>query len=577
MKINKAKLKGVIYQAEKGDPIAIGAVRETLRPNKEDSEDLIFEKISIFIRLIYLSSLTFDDAPFHKDIDRYYAGQIHSYLNTGKPKYKGAMFIGYRESAKTSRIKFNEAYLTIYCGDLLDYTSVVSEDGSSADQFTMDMFNSFAFSRISHYYPNLISLEQLKKKESQTMSKFTTLTGVTYSATSSRKSRRGNVKMDITEEGDVETKRPKRTIFDDIENETTIRSLLATQHIGSVMSATIDGLDQIVGSWILIGNYLSLRGNVARFINKYKNDSSVYILLIPIVDGLGVPTWPGKYVRTDAEEAEMSAKGLKRQSVESIQRTSENFTTEFLNNPKRSLVYFDDKALEGFDEALLRPESDRDDNGLLVIEEPDRNSIYVIASDAGKGTGGDESTATVIKVSGIRFEEVANFKSKRIKPEDFAKFLSTLGSRYNTALIIPENNYPGNEVIAFLIPIYNNIFVSHVNIDSKTGVESKEYGINTNLKTKPEMFLHAKRVFLDRLFTVRSQALYDQILEYPSDDLHVVKQRDGSGGHFDLLMSAIIGLWKASGLTIEKKSDDAVDARLRKLTNDIFKEPETHR
>lgn len=570
MTINKDKLKELYIEAEGGNLQSKEVLKEVLKPQATDSVELIQEKIRWFIKIFFYSSLTYDDAPFHSDIDRAYAEQVHAYLTTGKPRYKGLIVVGYRESAKTSRVKFNEAYLTIYLDKLLDYTSIVSEDGSSADQFAMDMFNSFAFSRIAYYYPNLISLEQKKKKESQTMSKFTTVTGVTYSATSGRKSRRGDVKMDIGDDGEIETKRPKRIIFDDIENETTIRSFVAIQHIGSVMNASIDGLDQMAGSWTLIGNYLSLRGNVARMINRYKDDPSVLIILIPIIDGLGEPTWTGKYVRTDKEERELAEKGILRQSIETIQRTSENFNTEFLNNPKRSLVYFDDKALLGFDEALLRPETERNEEGLLVIEEADSKSTYIIGSDSAKGIGKDESTATVIKVSGIRYEEVANFKSRTIRPEDFAPYLANLGRRYNNSLIIPENNYPGNEVIAFLLPVYKNIFISETKTDEE-GKKQNVYGVNTNLKSKPEMFLHAKRVFLDRLFTVRSQALYDQILEYPSDDVHLVRKRDGSGGHFDLLMALMIGLWKAQVISVSS-NDEAVDARLRKMTDDIFKE-----
>jgi hypothetical protein len=575
--INKEKLKELYIEAENGDLESKVVLTEVLKPETTDSPEQIQDKIRWFIKIFFYASLTFEDAPFHSDIDKAYAEQIHAYLNTGKPRYTGLIVVGYRESAKTSRIKFNEAYLTIYCGHLLDYTSIVSEDGSSADQFAMDMFNTFAFSRLALYYTNLISLQQKKKKESQTMSKFTTLTGVTYASASSRKSRRGNVKVDIDEEGDIENKRPKRVIFDDIENETTIRSFVATQHIGSVMSATIDGLDQMMGSWTLIGNYLSLRGNVAKMINKYKDDPNVLQILIPLVDGLGEPTWPAKYVKTDEEERKLADQGIYKTSVETIERNSENFNTEFLNNPKRSMVYFDDKVLLGFDEALLRPESERNDDGLLIIEEADTMETYIISADSAKGKGKDESTATVIKVSGIRYEEVANFKSKNIRPEDFAPFLANLGRRYNNALVIPENNYPGNEVIAFLLPVYQNIYVAETKIDAN-GKEVREYGVNTNLKSKPEMFLHAKRIFLDRLFTVRSQALYDQILEYPSDDVHLVKQKDGSGGHFDLLMALMIGLWKARAISVDNKNDEAIDARLRKVTNDIFKESaETHR
>jgi len=575
--IDREKLKPQIIAAEKGSPEAAAVVREVLRPRREDSVEDIYEKIRIFIRLIFIASLKFEDSDDHKKIDRGYAEQIHSYLTTGRPKYKGMIIVGYRESAKTTRVKFNEAYMSLYLGDLIDYSNVVSEDGTSSDQFNMDMFNTFAFSKIARYFPNTISSEVKQgKKEAQTMSKFTTSNGVTYAASGSRKSKRGAVKVDIGPDGEVETKRPKKVIFDDIENETTVKSFLTTKHIESVMNATIDGMDQILGFWLLLGNYLSLRGNVARMINKYKDDPSVLMIMIPILDGMGNVTWPGKYVRTDAEERELAEQGIVRRSVESIERNSENFNTEFLNNPKRSLVYFDDNIVAGFDETILVEESERDEDGLLIIEEPEKSAVYIISADTGKGNGGDQSAFSVIKTSGLRYKEVANFKSNRIKPELFAPFAANIARKYNNALIIPENNFPGNEFIAFLRPIYNSIFriEKGVNDDGETVYE---YGVNTNLKSKPEMFLHAKRIFKDKLFEVSSRAMYDQILEYPQDDIMVVKQKDGSGGHFDLLMSLVIGLWKAGTISIDSGESAATDARIKQVVNEIFEETGNNR
>ena len=224
MKIDYDKLEPVIAAAEQGDIQSRAVVVEVLRPKKEDSVELIFEKLSIYIRLIYLASLKYEDSDDHKKIDLFYAEQVHSYLNYGRPKWKGLICIGYRESAKTTRVKFGESYMTVYLKDIVDFTNVVSEDGDSSDQFNMDMFNIFAASKLAKYFPETISSDTArKKKESQTMSKFTTTTGVTYKATSSRKSKRGAVQVDIDEEGEIENKRPKKTILDDIENETTVK------------------------------------------------------------------------------------------------------------------------------------------------------------------------------------------------------------------------------------------------------------------------------------------------------------------------------------------------------------------
>lgn len=569
--INREKLKEVLFEAEKGDLESVAVVREVLRPLKTESVEEILEKIKIFSRLIFLDSMKYKDAYCHDQIDRAYAEQIHSILNTGRPKYKGIIIIGYRESAKTTRVKFNESYMSLYMTDILDSINVVSENGKSSNQFNMDMFNTFAFSKIAKYFPNTIAQNLTKKKESQTMSKFTTTSGVTYSATSARQSNRGNVKMDISVTGEINTKRPKKVIFDDIENETTVLSLATTEHIYSVASASIDGLDQILGFWILLGNYISLRGNVAKFLNKYKDDSKVLKIIIPILDGAGNVTWDDKYCRTDKEEVELYDKGIVKKSVETIQRDSENFQIEYMNNPKRSRVYFDDDCLAGFEEDMLAPESSRDDFGYLEMQEPEKKAVYIISVDVATGLGKDDSAFTVTKISGIRYEEVANFKSKNIRPENLASYTSNVARKFNNALIIPENNYPGNEFIAFLLPIYHNIYIDGVDNDGK-----KIYGINTNLKTKPEMYLNAKRVFKNKLYTVRSRALYGQISEYPDSDLHEVKQRDGSGGHFDILMSAVIGIWKAVTNVLETKDDEKIDKLIRKTVNAVFKEDEGH-
>lgn len=570
--INRKKFKKELVEAEKGDETAITVVREVLRPLPTDSVEDIVEKLTLYIRIVFLKSLLFKDAPFHKDIDYAYAEQIHSYLQSGVPRYEGIMVIGYRESAKTTRIKMVETYMAVYLPEFSDLYSVVSEDGRKAQQFNMDMFNTFAFSKVGHYFNDLIALEERsKKKQSQTMTHFTTTTGVTLSAASARKTNRGDVKMEVDEAGEVLTERPKRTIFDDIENETTIRSLQATLHIRAVMNASIDGLDQLQGFWVILGNYLSLRGNIAHYRGKHKGNSNVKIILIPILDAQGNPTWEDKYVRTDKEALALRKKGITKKSIEALQATSENFETEFMNNPARNLVYFDDKLvsyLEGYNRV---GEGRRNVDGLLIIQEPEPTGVYIMGADSAKGTGGDQSAFTIFKTSGQRYEEVANFKNNKMKPEDFAPYCANLATKYNNALIIPENNYPNNEVIAFLRQVYKNIYKVQAG-------DRVEYGVHTNLKTKPEMFLNLKRLLKDRLLEAYSDILYEQILEYPAQDLHVIQQKDGSGGHYDVLMSAAVCLYKAPTIGQDNVGNDAaVDARIRAINNAAFSEPPTHR
>lgn len=568
--MNKDILKEHLIKAEQGDVHSIEVVKRVLEPRKEDSVSDIEEKLKIFIRIIFLKSLKFKDASHHFEIRRFYAEQIHSYLNYGKPKYKGGIFYGYRESAKTSVVKFCEVYLSIYLYEIQNSTNIVSEDGVTANQFNMDLFNILAFSKIRKYYGLQFPEKQTKKKESQTMSKFTTLNNVTYSSKGARKTSRGNVKVDIDENtGEVDNKRPSKVIFDDIENEVTLLSVATTNHIDSVISATIDGLDQVTGFFIILGNYLSLRGNIAKYLSKYRDDPNIFILDIPIQDKTGQITWEDKYCLTDLEAENLLKQGIVKVSIESIRRQSDNFETEFLNNPKRNSVYFSEDCIESLLDEDLVPETERNLTGYLEIEEPKQNATYIISSDASKGVGRDESAFVVLKTTGLFYEEVANFKSKNISPEDFAPFLATIGRAYNNALIIPENNYPNNEVIAFLRPIYNNIYKQEVKKDVF------EYGVNTNLKSKPEMFLNLKKILKNKLLKVRSRALYNQILEYPNTEV-LSLIRDGGGGHWDLIMSLAIGLYKASEISADiKKDTDISDVLNRKMRN-IYSEDTSH-
>lgn len=573
--INKEELKPYILDAETGDKKAQAVVREVLRPLVTDTVEEIKEKLELYQRLIFIHSMKYKNAPFHNEINLTYAEQIHSLLTSGVPKYKGIVIIGFRESAKTTLVKWNDTYMALYLPEHSNLVSIVSEDGQGSDQFNLDLFNIFSQSKIKKYFPKTLTVERSKeKKEQKRINKFTTKDGVTYISVSARKTRRGGVKTEIDEEGKVLTERPKKIIFDDIENENTVRSFPITEQIRDVMTSAIDGLDQITGWYVILGNYLSLRGNINYFLTKARDDRNIKVIEIPILDGKGKPTWEDKYVLTDKEVQELLKQGIKKVSIESKRKESDNFETEFMNNPKRSSTYFSDELLKDINIDELVSEESRDYDGYLEIEEPSRTSTYIIPVDSSSGKLGDQSSFTVIKIDGIRYEEVANFKSNKMLVEDFAIFTAGIGRKFNNALIIPERNYPGNEFIVFLERIYNHIFIEEKKL--KDGREIIEYGIHTNLKTKLEMFSKAKMILKDRLFTIRSKALYDQFYEYPSGGVLVVNQRDGGGGHFDLLMSCVIGLWKSGAVSAGNKHNEELQDIIRKINYNIYDDSNNH-
>ncbi len=556
--IDLQEFEPVLVKAIQQDPEAMETVNLVLQPYPFDDVAVIQQKLRIYYKLHFGKSMTFEDAPFHEEIDKAFAEQIVSLLQTGTPRYKVIMIIGYRESAKTARVKMAQSYMTVYMPEFLDFINVVSEDGSSSAQFCMDLFNIFALSKVSMYFPGLIEgISQAAKKVSQTMSRFTTTTGVTYAASGARKSKRGAQQINVDEEGEIEMKRPKESILDDIENEVTVRSFTITQAIRSVIQSTINGMDQKKGFAVVLGNYLSLRGNVHYFLDKYRDNPAARVIMIPIHDGREEPTWPAKYCKTNAEAKELAEQGVFKVSIEGIKANTDNFDTEYLNNPSRSLVYFSDEIVATIDEDSLVDDDGRDAEGFLEIEPPQKHSRYVISADTAKGNGGHFSAFTILKVNGAALIEVGNFKSNTITPENFATYTENMAERYNHAFIVPEINYPGNEFIAFIKGSYNHIYID----------ENENYGVHTNLRTKPDMFVRTKKMLKEKTLIIQSRAMYQQILEYPSDDVETVKS-DGMGGHFDLLMALVIGVYKAN-LDSEQLADDPeIDATIERMFNE---------
>lgn len=120
---------------------------------------------------------------------------------------------------------------------------------------------------------------------------------------------------------------------------------------------------------------------------------------------------------------------------------------------------------------------------LAVLQEPRIGSRYVIGVDVAEGLPhGDASVAHVINHA--TKETVAEWHG-RIPPESFAGVLSTLGRRYNNALMAVERNNHGTAVINRLLEMgYPNMYYEMA-IDQPGAAPRRRVGWLTSIKTKP--------------------------------------------------------------------------------------------
>lgn len=212
----------------------------------------------------------------------------------------------YRESAKTSLAKGFAIYCILY--KKFEYINVDSYDKANAERFLFDVVVELQTNqKIKADFGEVFnSKRSTDEKTQKRVSDFLTTNGVRVEAHSTQESVRGRLHGSI---------RPQLIIMDDFETMATIRSEAATRQVKDHIAEFKGGLDQQKGRILYLGNYLSESGTVQMVMDKAGIDPQTRVRTVWLLDDLGNPTWPEKYVLTDAQ-----ANATGKISVESIER-----------------------------------------------------------------------------------------------------------------------------------------------------------------------------------------------------------------------------------------------------------------
>lgn len=100
------------------------------------------------------------------------------------------------------------------------------------------------------------------------------------------------------------------------------------------------------------------------------------------------------------------------------------------------------------------------DDGLDILEEPQKDKSYVMIVDTSRGVGGDYSAFTVIDVSQVPYKVVGKYRNNKISPLLFPNIIHKVACDYNRAYVLVEINDNGQQ-IADILQIdleYDNIF-----------------------------------------------------------------------------------------------------------------------
>lgn len=480
----------------------------------EDGVERIVLKFNLWGRKLHPKYFKSSDAPFHKDIDennaKVFLGLIDSFTDAA-----------FRGAAKTTRTKlFFSFWITNDTTRSRKYLKILAEDGTNSKQSVTDIYNMLITPSSMWLYPEVFAKTEHKREE--TMSSFTTSTGIKLVADTVGSDQRGALQEDT---------RPDVLWFDDFETRNTLRSAVKTFSIWLNMQEAIDGLAK-PGGYIATCNYISERGNVHKLVEKKGPRDIVLIQSIKNADGS--PSWPARY--TDAEVAE-------------ILRKAED-EAEYTQTPSAGKdVYFSRGDVDK--QQAIDPL--REVAGFKIFKVYNPSHRYAGGMDVAGGVGLDSSTSIFIDFDTIPAQVVGTYNNNLIKPDDFGDEIQKQGDRFGECLVAPEKNNHGHATIGRLKQIYDRskIHITQRADDKrKEGVVGLEYGWETNSLTKSKMLTAFSSAIENGLVALNDEDLIREARSYTRNDLMDAEVDPRmSTRHFDLLMAACIA-WQMKDFAV---------------------------
>lgn len=471
---------------------------------RDESNEMVVAKFNLWARYFFPKYFSSEDAPFHKEMDLYnlkaYRGELTSFVN-----------IQFRGSGKTVRTKLFLAFCI--CNDLehsRKYIKVLSQDGNNSKQIVTDVYNMLVQPEVIRLYPEIFRKTNQKREE--TMSSFTTATGVKIISDTVGTSQRGAIQEDA---------RPDLIWFEDIEDRLTLRSAVKTKAIFDNMEEARTGLAK-GGSCIYTCNYISERGNVHILVTKKSFNKEV--LIVPIIKG-GIPTWN----RFTVEE------------IDQMRIDDDDFEGERLCQPSASKdVMFDREMID----KMEKRQPIRSVAGFNIYKTYDASHRYASGHDVAGGVGLDSSTSVFIDFDTIPAQVVATYANNEIKPDTFGDEIKRQAEYFGECLVAPEKNNHGHATIGRLKQIYPTRKI-HATQKKETRIERDgeptEYGWHTNALTKPKMMFDLVKASDNGLIALNCPDLIAEARGYSRNDLMDADIDPRlTTRHFDLLMACAI-------------------------------------
>lgn len=490
-------------------------------------------------------------APFHYDFNDDIVGLFSGRLDE-------VHWMGFRECAKTSLAKICLITYGIVF-ELEHYINVDSYDKANAEATLFDVSQELMTNRrIIKDFGQLYTKrrrsqaeEEEEGSEVKRVGMFITRNKVKVEAFSTGSSTRGRL---------FKRWRPGLYLIDDVENEITKESWAITTKIINHINALRAGMG--IGAKILyLTNYIQ-EGGVATDIMEHVKTLGTrgVVRNIKVLDDTeSKPTWPGRYVMTDAQaiikNADIPLEKKERRviSIESKRRSlgETTFAVEMMNEPGAAQDYYFDR--ERIKELIAKArKADKIDAGLYLWGKFNPMHAYTWGSDHSSGMGGDHQASVGIDITIKPNRIIATFASNEIDHDVFAFELRRQLLMYGSPILVPEYNY-GYACIATLVREeemggceYTNIYIRQVK-NRTSGKPMDVYGFYTSKATKPDLLAQFKSALQDGDLECLDIGLLEECFRFTNADAREIVVKKGQTRHFDKLMAGALA-WEGRHL-----------------------------
>lgn len=508
---------------------------------------------------------TFKPAPFHEDFEQDFQDLVDGNL-------KEAAEIAYRESAKTSIAKAGLCWIPARQvvidalkaqGESCDwmerrYINVDSYDKQNAESILFDVVTELQSNQLLvQDFGNLYNSPRSKDEATlKRVSNFITNNGIRFEAHTALTPMRGRLYQHY---------RPDFVLRDDLENAITAESPAITEKIIKLLDEAKGGM-AAHGASVTLGNYI-IEDGVMGYIKRSVSASGGRVRFIPIVGADKKPTWPQKYVLTDAEAVEANkdiTDPTKRMiSLESKKRELNSggrrvYEVEMMLDPVAAGSPFFDRAI--IDELMAKaPEPRHDKAGFLLWSDFNPAHTYAIGADVGRGNGGDHSTSVLIDFETTPKRQVGSYANNMIPADQFAYELKRQADLFGTCLIGPEKNAEaGGSCLTTLKMIYPVDWIYRQVPPDKMHdkpVSSMELGFETTHANKYTILNDLRSAVEDGSLIINDIRILKEMRSFTHSDADELgSARQGhTTRHFDLLMGSALA-WHMRKSARQRKS-----------------------